>query len=508
MLGKPDFLKTRTGLALAALALLCLVGFVHLAFLNVHSLWNNEFITLKVLTLDYRDIVVERLHRNHMPLYFLVLKAWTSVAGDGEIALHLPSAVFSLLGIVFVWRLGVHLFGPRMGLFVLAMAGLCQAPLELSNDARMYSWLYAACAGSLWAYIRYLDSGHARHLAVLALCGLLGISVQMIYLFVPLTILIHLWSRGRGSTPPRWKAVAALLAPILMTMPFILWWTAVQDKIGHAPVWREFEPYDALRQLGVTFMGDSEYIDTHAAIYLSRLVFFIIMVLALRKLWRDRQARKRPVTSGGDRAPEAVSRHLGLLLLWCLVPTALIAISAVRSTQQLVGSWRYYIMAGAAAPIITAEVCLMLGNRGHIRWMRGLMAAVLLLIGVNTVGYLTAPGPGLREIIHYIGEHRQPGDTIVTSRKKSRTLAFVYYGLLKKEPDEFPPELAEQSDTIIAWVDGVVDGAPRLWAVYYDGLRNDLSKALMKHPERYTPQGEPVKVGETAVQLFTIRQGN
>jgi len=114
------------------LIILVLSLILRLISLN-QSLWLDEAISAQVVkSYSYTDIVSKFSPSDfHPPLFYLTLKAWTSVFGYSEISLRLPSVIFSLFTIYLVYRF----FGFASSIL------LAFNPLYLyySQEARMYS---------------------------------------------------------------------------------------------------------------------------------------------------------------------------------------------------------------------------------------------------------------------------------------------------------------------------------------------------------------------------------
>ncbi|MBP6989244.1 hypothetical protein KBB48_00535 [Candidatus Shapirobacteria bacterium] len=97
------------------------------------SLWLDEAISANVVkNYSYSDIITKFSPSDfHPPFFYLTLKAWTSIFGESEVALRLPSVTFSLITIYLVFRF--FGFGPSL---LLALNPLY---LYYSQEARMYS---------------------------------------------------------------------------------------------------------------------------------------------------------------------------------------------------------------------------------------------------------------------------------------------------------------------------------------------------------------------------------
>ena len=97
------------------------------------SLWLDEAISANVVkNYSYTGIVTKFSPSDfHPPLYYLTLKAWTSVFGYSEISLRLPSVIFSLITIYLVFRF--------VGFWPSLLLAFNPLYLYYSQEARMYS---------------------------------------------------------------------------------------------------------------------------------------------------------------------------------------------------------------------------------------------------------------------------------------------------------------------------------------------------------------------------------
>ena len=143
------------------LALTLLAFAVRLYNLTYHSLWFDEAMSVhwarstvpRILEVSM-NLVEDRLP----PLYYLSLHYWRVLAGDGEMAVRLPSVLLGTLLIPLVYRLSVDLlggsYGQRVGLLAAALTALNPFLVWYSQEARMYA--QAALLGTLgtWFFLR------------------------------------------------------------------------------------------------------------------------------------------------------------------------------------------------------------------------------------------------------------------------------------------------------------------------------------------------------------------
>lgn len=106
--------------------------FLRLISLN-QSLWLDEAISANVVkNYSYSDILTKFSPSDfHPPLYYFILKSWTSFFGFSEISLRFPSVIFSLITIYLVFRF--------FGFYPSLLLSLNPLYLYYSQEARMYS---------------------------------------------------------------------------------------------------------------------------------------------------------------------------------------------------------------------------------------------------------------------------------------------------------------------------------------------------------------------------------
>ncbi len=125
--------------------------------------WSDEVHTFEALALPPMELVRERLAAGHLPLYFLLLDAWSAVAGVSETALRLPAALLGAVAVVPAWAVSRRLLasddGPGGDAARWATGAVAFHPLlvELSREARMYPLLLVAFLLLLLGLLRVLD---------------------------------------------------------------------------------------------------------------------------------------------------------------------------------------------------------------------------------------------------------------------------------------------------------------------------------------------------------------
>lgn len=124
---------------------------IRLVSLN-QSLWLDEAISANVAkNYSYSEIIKDfSPHDFHPPLFYLILKGWTSVFGNSEISLRMPSVIFSLVTIYIVYLL----VGPSAGGGAALLAGLNPLFIYYSQEARMYSMVTMLTTLAIYFFVK------------------------------------------------------------------------------------------------------------------------------------------------------------------------------------------------------------------------------------------------------------------------------------------------------------------------------------------------------------------
>ncbi len=189
----------RTQAARQALILFALIAifalFVRLWHIQRESFWADEGWTMllaKGPTLA--DVAHTMAEDQHPPLYFMLMRLWMNAFGDSLFMARLLSALWSLICLAAVYRLGADWFSPAAGLAAALILALTDNEIMLAREARHYTQMAALAALSALFYLRYArqprrSSGIAWLLSSIALLythylGVLVIGVQVLHTLI------------------------------------------------------------------------------------------------------------------------------------------------------------------------------------------------------------------------------------------------------------------------------------------------------------------------------------
>lgn len=146
------------------------------------------------------------------PLYFLMLRGWRALFGDGEAAVRSLSAIAGVLGLVLAARAGAILYGSGGAARTAVLAAVAPMAVAMSQEARPYTWAVLFCLAALLAVLHMRQHGIGPwNLLALGACTYLAVLTHYFAVGPIAAVLLFglLALRGR---PRRWPPVAAAAA--------------------------------------------------------------------------------------------------------------------------------------------------------------------------------------------------------------------------------------------------------------------------------------------------------
>jgi uncharacterized membrane protein len=151
--------KGITKFQLSLLVIILLAWALRLHNLTYHSLWFDEAISVywtkqttpRILEVGF-SLVEDRLP----PLYYLMLKSWTSLVGFSETGIRSLSVLFGVLLVPITADIAGLLLHRRIVLVVALLTALNPFLIWYSQEARMYAPAVFFATLAVWAFLRWL----------------------------------------------------------------------------------------------------------------------------------------------------------------------------------------------------------------------------------------------------------------------------------------------------------------------------------------------------------------
>jgi len=344
---------------------------LRLVHLGTAPLWLDEVITAEWMREPWARLPGIVLHDNHPPLYFLLLKAWTRVAGASPWALRLPSALVSAAAIPLVAALAGALVGRPAARWAAWLAALSPYLVQHAQEARMYGLVGALAAGNLALLARWVRAPSGRlgpGFVVSALALAASHYYTVFFLGGEVLVLLVLWRRPLRSWLPAAAATAGIAGAGLLAAMLV-----ASHKAGGSYEMGWLAVPGALWALvaGYAVLPDSAALHAEGARAAAGLLPFAVVGAV-------------PAAACALASLRGLDRGARLALL---VPCGVVLAVpfAVRLVLGVAVNPRYF-MAGAPALLVILAA-------GAARWrLAGAALAVVLAVGLGL--HLAQPGHG------------------------------------------------------------------------------------------------------------------
>jgi hypothetical protein len=127
--------------------------------LNDFSVWIDEANTVRMARMGFIDLIDALSRDSSPPLYYLLLRFWMFLFGEGPIAIRLPSVFFSGALIAYIFVLGRRFFSYRTGLVAAVLMAAAPAQILHSQQCRMYTLLPLLALGAFHCLKNAADTG-------------------------------------------------------------------------------------------------------------------------------------------------------------------------------------------------------------------------------------------------------------------------------------------------------------------------------------------------------------
>jgi hypothetical protein len=225
---------------LFAVGLLCVAFLLRAIFLGERQLFRDEAASWLLARYPLPDLLMHTAQEPYPPLYLLVLKGWTWVAGDSEAALRALSVAFGMVVVIVGWRWTRESMGVRAGLVGLALLAISPLAIANARDVRMYA-MESACATTAWWLTWRLASGRSegrrRWVDTVALALAVSAELWTFSLGLPIAALQFAvstvgWIRGRRS-----QDLFAPAAIVVGGTTFLPWLPTAVEAANGQPFW-------------------------------------------------------------------------------------------------------------------------------------------------------------------------------------------------------------------------------------------------------------------------------
>ena len=216
---------------LVVLALFLVSLGLRLIDLGGPTFWLDEGYSLATARLDLEEMWhITRTADVRFPLFYLFLHQWIQWVPNTEFWLRLPQVVAGAAAVVVAYQYALNVAGRRSALTVAAVLATSHYLFLFEQECRMYSWIFLAQAGYLWALARLSQGSYS---AALGLCLSTWLGCYSDYRFGIFAALCGLGALWLASPSRRKLLTLALTLAALGCGPLFSWFR-IQSEMTRA----------------------------------------------------------------------------------------------------------------------------------------------------------------------------------------------------------------------------------------------------------------------------------
>lgn len=393
----------------AAIAAVSLFGFVVRTWgIGRESAWYDEVVTIVHLDAPDVGMFLERLAASGTPIapvYFVMEYFWAHIVSDSLVGLRMLSALLGVLAIPAIFLFARRLYNTTAGCVAAFCLSASLVHIYFSQEIRMYAPIPLFTLISIYALLQGLHKGGWRWWV---LNIVVNVALAWTHVFATLLLVAQaVWLLAFHSRKRR-QLVLWMAAHSVVLLAYALWMRTL-----HLP--RVYEaagciPETTIRDFVMAFLifaggrASNENPRAHLPVAFSLdqvLALFVFLLAAWCGWWMLRSAA---------RAKDRVHfETLGLLLLWLLLPPALLLL--LSWTWRPCFIYRYvlysslplYILAGGAVATVP---------RKSVRAL--LICALVFLYGYQLSALTVGPfRADWRSVGQYVDQHAGPDDLVL-----------------------------------------------------------------------------------------------
>ncbi len=416
-----------------------------MSHLGSNSLWLDEGATVALARTSWQHFgwVWWYGEANLQTVYFLLMRGWIHL-GQSEAWLRLPSALFGIASIPWIFVVARKFMGDAPALASAALLAFSPSHVAYSQEARSYTLTIFLVLLSIYYFVRAVELGRRKDWVLWTLVSILAFYSHD---FAALVLVAQACSLFFKAKPAPWRPVVIGGAVILLTaLPGLTYVFRASPENLHF-IWMPRPNARELWHLAMFFGGGGAK---------------VIVALTLWTAGLLAVSRSRRQVSTDDEFWRAM-----LVLLWAILP---IAITALVSLLHPMFLPRYMIFSLPATIMLAA-----LGMNALDRWHAGLVLVIgLCAMSIPTIlGEYNKPREDWRAANNAILSSASPGDAVVFFPFYTRVMLDYYRDRYSGQTpilNVFAPQYYDGGNDIhslLKALDSNPHQFPHVWVVVY-----------------------------------------
>ena len=136
---------------------------LRIAFITQKNLWFDEVFSWHLSLDNFYTIIVRTANDIHPPLFYFILKIWTTAFGDSVAAMRLLSAIFTSSAVFFIYSLSKRYLDIPVAVLVVLLYIVSPLNLYYSQEVRMAGINLFWNLGSVYFLLKLTEKTHDYH---------------------------------------------------------------------------------------------------------------------------------------------------------------------------------------------------------------------------------------------------------------------------------------------------------------------------------------------------------
>src|SRR5690606_32838847 len=235
-------------------------------------MWFDEVYSWNASQYDLEGIVKSAAGDIHPPFYYMVLKWWTYFASDSVFSMRLLSVVFSILSLVFIYKISFDILKDEAQVFfVFILYALSPVNIHYAQEVRMFMMNTFLCLGSVYFFMGLLDNPGTRKKILYVLFTILALYTHyfaFLILFSQVLIVIYRQIRNRQDFSLLKQTAPLFLIVLILYLP---WFPVFFRQVSAGQPWRVPQDLISWSKNSFAFFKDITFI--YFIYYMSGLIF-------------------------------------------------------------------------------------------------------------------------------------------------------------------------------------------------------------------------------------------
>ncbi len=209
-----------------------ILGFIlRLYNLGSPSLWLDELGVKRIIMLPFSEVVKSAHLTGFPPLYYVGMHFWVKIFGTSEFSLRFPSLTFSVISIIFIFKLSKELFNERIALISAFLLSIWPYSINYAQEAKPYAMIWLLGILSFLFFLRFIRDNKIIDLFFYIFITLVSIySMYLSFIYIAIQNIIFPFFYDKKSYK-RWFLGQAAI--ILLFLPWIGHFFFVITKIKY-----------------------------------------------------------------------------------------------------------------------------------------------------------------------------------------------------------------------------------------------------------------------------------